>query len=73
MTDDYVGASIREWRQRRGMSQHQVAVLAGVSQAALSNYELGKRGISLSAFLGVAEALDIPIHALLGAKGVRSG
>ncbi len=47
------------------MSQAAVADIAGVTQAALSNYELGKRTLPLSTFLGILAALDIGAGELL--------
>ncbi|HJM74930.1 MAG TPA: helix-turn-helix transcriptional regulator [Dehalococcoidia bacterium] len=60
-----VGERLREWRLRRELSQTEVARAAGVTQAALSNYETGKRDMPLSTFLGVVGALDVSVGDLL--------
>ncbi|MGE3857445.1 MAG: helix-turn-helix domain-containing protein [Dehalococcoidia bacterium] len=60
-----VGARIREWRLRRELSQAEVARLAGITQASLSNYENGKRDLPLSTLLGVARALNVSVGDLL--------
>jgi transcriptional regulator with XRE-family HTH domain len=60
-----VGQRIREWRLRRDLSQAEVARVAGITQASLSNYETGKRDLPLSTFLGVAKALDVGVGDLL--------
>ncbi len=60
-----IGRRIREWRQRRGLSQTAVADIAGVTQASLSNYELGKRTLPLTTFLGILAALDISAGELI--------
>lgn len=60
-----VGQRIREWRLRRELSQSEVARLAGITQASLSNYENGKRDLPLSTLLGVAQALNVSVGDLL--------
>lgn len=60
-----VGQRIREWRLRRELSQAEVARLAGITQASLSNYENGKRDLPLSTLLGVARALNVSLGDLL--------
>lgn len=64
-TRSEVGQRIREWRLRRELSQAEVARLAGITQASLSNYENGKRDLPLSTLLGVARALNVSIGDLL--------
>lgn len=60
-----VGERLREWRLRRELSQTEVARVAGITQASLSNYETGKRDMPLSTFLGVVGALDVSVGDLL--------
>lgn len=60
-----VGQRIREWRLRREMSQAEVARIAGITQASLSNYENGKRDMPLSTLLGVSAALNVSVGDLL--------
>lgn len=60
-----IGRRLREWRLRRNLSQAEVARVAGITQASLSNYETGKRDLPLSTFLGVSSALDVGIGDLL--------
>jgi transcriptional regulator with XRE-family HTH domain len=59
------GERLREWRIRRQRTQRDVAVRAGITQGALSNYETGKRELPLSTALAVAEALDITLGDVL--------
>lgn len=59
-----IGARIRRSRQQRGLSQWDLARLADVSQAAISNYESGKRELSLALALRIAAALDITLSDL---------
>ncbi|MSQ30975.1 MAG: XRE family transcriptional regulator [Dehalococcoidia bacterium] len=60
-----VGQRLREWRLRRELSQAEVAHLAGITQASLSNYENGKRDLPLTTLLGVAGALNVSVGDLL--------
>lgn len=60
-----IGRRLREWRLRRELSQAEVARVAGITQASLSNYETGKRDMPLSTFLGIVSALDISAGDLL--------
>ena len=60
-----IGRRIREWRQRRGLSQLAVARAVGITQGSLSNYEQGKREPRLSTFLEMLSALDVGVGELL--------
>ncbi|MCH8199986.1 MAG: helix-turn-helix transcriptional regulator [Chloroflexi bacterium] len=60
-----VGQRLREWRLKRALSQAEVARVAGITQASLSNYETGKRDMPLSTFLGVVSALEVSAGDLL--------
>ena len=60
-----IGQRMREWRLRREMSQAEVARLAGITQASLSNYENGKRDMPLSTLLGVSAGLNVSLGDLL--------
>ena len=54
-----VGARLRSFREARGMTQSDVAWNAGITQAALSNYENGKRDVPLPSLLSLARVLQI--------------
>lgn len=60
-----VGQRIRAWRLRRELSQAEVARLAGITQASLSNYENGKRDLPLTTLLGITGALNVSLGDLL--------
>ena len=65
-------ARLRWWRQRRGLSQLQLALKAEVSQRHVSFLELGRTKPSREMVLRVATALDVPLrqhNALLLAAG----
>ncbi len=63
---------LREWRQRRRLSQLELALAAGVSARHLSFLETGRSRPSAAMVLHLAEELDIPLrerNALLLAAG----
>jgi transcriptional regulator with XRE-family HTH domain len=57
-----VGALLREWRQRRHLSQLELAGLAGVSTRHLSFIETGRSRPSREMVLHLAEELDVPLR-----------
>lgn len=68
MTRDQVfnlrlGAELRE--SRGDQTQLEVARKVGITQAALSNYETGKRDIPLVTAFRIAQELDISLEAML--------
>ena len=66
-----VGAMLREWRQRRRLSQFDLALQAGISSRHLSFVETGRARPSAEMVLHIAEELDVPLrdrnHLLLAA------
>ena len=57
-----VGPLLREWRQRRRMSQLDLALEAGVSARHLSFVETGRSRPSAEMVLHLAEQLDVPLR-----------
>ena len=53
---------LRDWRQRRRMSQLELALSSGVSQRHLSFLESGKAHPSRNMILQLSEALDVPLR-----------
>ena len=53
------GARLRQIRLQQGKTQADVAWLSGITQAALSNYENGKRDIPLRSLLALSGVLEI--------------
>jgi transcriptional regulator with XRE-family HTH domain len=62
-----VGARLRAARLRAGMTQQQVAELVRTSRPAITNIEMGHRGLTLSTFLSLCDALGIEPVDVLGA------
>ena len=70
------GALIREWRQRRRMSQLHLALEAGISQRHLSFLESGRSNPSRDMVLLLSESLSIPLrqrNRILIASGFAPG
>ena len=57
-----VGAMLREWRQRRRLSQLELALEAGISSRHLSFVETGRSRPSADMVLHLAEELDVPLR-----------
>lgn len=67
-----IGARIRDTRRGSKFTQREVAARASISQAALSNYEHGKRDMPLSILLAIAGALEISATELLAGLPISS-
>lgn len=61
-----IGRRIQEAREEAGLSQEELASRLGITQSALSNYELGKRRLHLSNLQKIAGALNRPLNCFLG-------
>ncbi|MCC8939523.1 hypothetical protein CI1B_68320 [Bradyrhizobium ivorense] len=58
----HIGAHLREWRQRRHLSQLDLAVEAEISARHLSFVETGRSAPSRDMVLKLAERLDVPLR-----------
>ncbi len=63
-----VGEGLRRLRRERNLTQGQIAALAGVTPAAISQAESGRRGLSLDTLIPLCESLGIGLDDLLGAS-----
>jgi len=61
MVSSSIGARIQQTREELGITQQELAATLGCSQAALSNYELGKRRLYLANLERIANALGKPL------------
>jgi transcriptional regulator with XRE-family HTH domain len=50
---------LREWREKRGLSQEELGKKCGTSGPSISHYEKGNRGLPLELLLKLLEHLDI--------------
>lgn len=60
-----IGAKIKELREDSGMSQADLARLAGLAPAAISRYELGTRQPSVDVIVKIAAALNASPYSLV--------
>ncbi len=59
------GQKVRKERTKRGLSQEQLAELAGVHRTYIGMIERAEKNITLETIEKVAEALELPPQALL--------
>jgi transcriptional regulator with XRE-family HTH domain len=62
-----VGAGIRAWRKKAGLTMNQLAELADIDGGFLATIEIGKKAPSVVTLAKLAKALDIRIGVLLDA------
>ena len=60
------GAAVRELRAQRGVSQEELAHLAGLHRTYVGGIERGERNPSLRNIARLADALDVPPSRLIG-------
>jgi len=60
-----LGARVRAWRARRGMTRKQLAADSGLSERFLADVESGKGNVSINSLEAVAGALNITVLDLL--------
>ncbi len=63
-----LGEGLRQLRRERGLSQAELAQLAGVSPSAISQAESGHRGLALDTLLTLTEALGASLDDLLSVR-----
>lgn len=67
MAIDYasIGLRIKHARNKKNMTQEQLADVLGMSREHLSRAEAGDRGVSLEMLISISNALNAPISELL--------
>lgn len=60
-----VGQKVREIRQRRGLSQDDLAAMTGLEHSYISYIESGKRNPTLKTLHRIADALKVQLSELL--------
>lgn len=61
-----LGEGLRRLRAARGLNQRQLAQLAGVTPAAISQTESGRRGLSLDTLVSLCDSLGVGLDDILG-------
>lgn len=59
-----LGLKLKLWRQKRGMTQEELAIQLNVSKATISLYENNKRIPPLPKLIQMCEIFDVPINEL---------
>lgn len=67
-----IGKKIQKAREEAGLSQEELASRLGYTQAALSNYELGKRRLYLANIEQIARELNKPLSYFLEESAVMA-
>lgn len=62
---------IKQYRERRGWTQAELAERAGLPQSSIASYELGKSEPRVSAVLMIAEALGVRFSDLVDLDGYQ--
>jgi transcriptional regulator with XRE-family HTH domain len=70
VTEELIGARLRQLRQQRGLTQLEVAEQLGVKQALISQYERGSVRLHGALIAGLAKILKASADDLLGLKPV---
>lgn len=68
MDDRTNGALIAYWRDKRDLTQEQLAVLAGVTRAAVAMWENGGNGITEPKLRKLVAALNLTMAQFYGAE-----
>lgn len=71
MNEPHAELHIMSMRERRGITQTQLAEATGLSQSGLSRIERGRRELTLSNMRRIAKALNCTVGELLGETGPR--
>jgi transcriptional regulator with XRE-family HTH domain len=64
-----IGVRIRALRQQRRLTQTDLAKVLETHQTAVSQIEIGNRGVSLQQVVKLARALRVPLDEILGDAG----
>ena len=64
----HFGHNVKVLRKQQGMTQMEVALLAGITESAIGQHERGQRDPLLSHALRVARALGVPLVTLTGQR-----
>lgn len=68
------GQTMRKWREKRGLSQLELAMLSGISQVTISALEVGRNsGGNLDTIELLADALGLSIDEYVGHEVIKRG
>lgn len=61
-----ISATLKQYRALRGLSQEELATLAGVNRTFVSQIERQQKNVSIDSLRRLANALQCEVHTLLG-------
>ena len=61
------GPTLRKFRNARGLSQHELAAMLGISRSHIGRLENGEKQPSLAMLFRLASALEVPASAMIAA------
>ena len=70
MSDGHINMhmNLQDLRAEAGLTQKELAIRVGCAQSEISRIEHGERSISVARLQQIAEALRVPVSALLGER-----
>jgi len=68
-----VQTRLKEWRERRGLSQRKLGELSGVHYVSIVKIEAGRLDPRLSTILKLCQALRVSLSQLVGETNKRGG
>jgi transcriptional regulator with XRE-family HTH domain len=69
-TRENLAQALRDYRERKRLTQKELAQLCSITQTTVSEIENGKANPTLDVLVKLAEALQVPIVGLLGAGAI---
>lgn len=67
-----VARTLRELRERRGLTQAELGAKAEIAGASVSHFETGQRQPSLESLVKLADALEVTVDTLLGRASIEA-
>ncbi|MDG2286370.1 MAG: helix-turn-helix transcriptional regulator [Alphaproteobacteria bacterium] len=67
-----VGQRVREYRQRAGLTQRELADRLGRQEVTISSIERGRNFPSEDTLVGLSEVLELPLHAFFEVTDLKS-
>jgi transcriptional regulator with XRE-family HTH domain len=63
-----ISETLKQYRALRGLSQEELATLAGVNRTFVSQIERQQKNVSIDSLRRLANALQCEVHTLLGSQ-----
>lgn len=61
-----IGSQIRSLRHKKGISQEELADIAGVHRTYIGMVERGEKNITILTIIKISKALNVPVSHLIG-------